>query len=254
MKKVLLTLAVLFGVTSANAQKVEEFGIFDHLGVGVSVGTTGIGFDVAAPVTDYLQLRAGYSFFPKISYKTDVDIDSDDPSFSTDEVEVEGKLNMSNFEFLADFYPFKASKSGFHITAGFFAGPSKFISVYNTEPFLNPKDWGKAGIKLGDYRVTSDEQGNVQADLKVNGFKPYLGIGFGRAVPKGRIGVQFDMGVQFWGTPGVYTRTVDNFGDVSYDKLKKSDIDNDDADKAFEIMEKITVYPVLKLRICGRIF
>ncbi|MCH5302843.1 MAG: hypothetical protein J1E77_08380, partial [Prevotella sp.] len=66
MKKVMLfALAILLNVAGAKAQKVEEYGIFDHLGVGVSVGTTGIGFDLAAPVTDYLQLRAGYSFMPK---------------------------------------------------------------------------------------------------------------------------------------------------------------------------------------------
>ena len=256
MKKVMLfALAILLNVAGAKAQKVEEYGIFDHLGVGVSVGTTGIGFDLAAPVTDYLQLRAGYSFMPKIAYSTEVDIDAGATSMINDEVEVEGKLNISNFKFLVDVYPFKASKSGFHVTVGAFIGSDKLISVYNTKPFLtDPSDWGKVGIKLGDYRITSDEKGNVQADLKVNAFKPYLGIGFGRAIPKSRVSVAFDMGVQFWGTPGVYTRTVDDFGDVSYGKLTKNDIGNDDADQFFDILEKISVYPVIKLRISGRIF
>ena len=266
MKKVMLfALAILLNVAGAKAQKVEEYGIFDHLGVGVSVGTTGIGFDLAAPVTDYLQLRAGYSFMPKLSYTTDLDIVSADgmnvPPSVRDEierlgdVEVEGKLNMNNFKFLVDIYPFKASKSSFHVTAGAFIGSDKLVSVYNTKPFTVPehlKEYG-VGFDLGDYGIGFDKNGFAHADLKVNGFKPYLGIGYGRAVPKKRVGVQFDMGVQFWGKPGVY-RTVDSNGKTSYEKLSKGDFDNEDADEIFDIMEKITVYPVIKLRICGRIF
>ena len=44
--------------------EVDEFGIFDHMSVGLNLGTTGVGIDLAAPVTDYLQVRAGYNYFP----------------------------------------------------------------------------------------------------------------------------------------------------------------------------------------------
>jgi hypothetical protein len=42
---------------------VDEFGIFDHVSPGVSLGLTGIGIDVAAPISEYVQIRAGYNFF-----------------------------------------------------------------------------------------------------------------------------------------------------------------------------------------------
>ena len=77
MKKLsLLILIALFGLQVTRAQDVvEEFDVFDHLGVGVSIGTTGFDFELAAPITDFLQVRAGYSFFPKTSYKYKSDID-----------------------------------------------------------------------------------------------------------------------------------------------------------------------------------
>lgn len=247
-KTVLLALAILLNVAGAKAQKVQEFGIFDHLGVGVSLGTTGIGFDVAAPVTDYLQLRAGYSFMPKLTFSTDVALDSEGVSMLADEVEVEGKLNLNNFKFLVDIYPFKAGKSAFHLTVGAYIGSENLLSLYNTKPFLaNPADWGNVGIDLGEYNIPSDVNGNIRADLKVNSFKPYVGIGYGRAIPKKRLAMSLDMGVQLWGAPGVYT----NAG-----KLTKDDFggDDDDSGDFFDILEKISIYPVIKFRICGRIF
>ena len=44
-------------------------------------------------------------------------------------------------------------------------------------------DGQKIGLDLGDYLLTPDERGNVDATLKVAAFRPYLGVGFGRAVP-----------------------------------------------------------------------
>lgn len=247
----LLVAALMALSQSVNAQ--EDKNMFNHLGVGVGVGVlNGVNFELATPVTDYLAVRVGYAFLPSLSYKTDVDIDSDDPTIIADEVEVEGKLNKKDFKVLLDVYPFKGSS--FRLTAGAYIGADKLVTARNTEPFLNPADWGTAGIKLGDYRVTSDSQGNVEADIKVAKFKPYLGIGFGRAVPKKRVSFNFDLGVQFWGSPGVWTNTKDDFGNTSYSKLTKKDVDNEDADKVFDIMEKISVCPVISFRINGRIF
>ena len=112
--------------------------------------------------------------------------------------------------------------------------------------------------------MVTDQSGNVKAEVKVNSFKPYLGVGFGRAVPKGRIGVQFDLGVQFWGRPEVLGNMnyVDRqTGEVvtRYEKIKKNRIINENKDyqdlkDAVKTIEKIGVYPVLNIRINGRLF
>ena len=250
----LKTFIIAFAAIACGSLRMsaQEMGIFNHLGVAAEIGTAGLGIEMSAPVTPYLAVRAGWTSMPKLKYSGDVDIESSSPSIIDDEVNVEGKLNMSDMKLLVDLYP---SKSGsFHFTVGAFFGKEKVVTAYNTEPFLDPSEWGVSGVMLGDYRVTSDAQGNVSADIKVKSFKPYVGIGWGRAVPKKRLGFSFDMGVQFWGKPSVWTTTKDSFGDPTYSKLEKSDVDNEDANKAFDILSKVSVYPYIAFRINTRIF
>ncbi len=45
----------------------KEHDIFQHLDVSVTLGTTGIGIDVASPVTEWAQLRLGYEFMPRFT-------------------------------------------------------------------------------------------------------------------------------------------------------------------------------------------
>ena len=56
----------------------------------------------------------------------------------------------------------------------------------------------------------------VNGGVKVKNFRPYLGLGFGRLIPKNRLGIRFELGAQFQGKPVVY---ADDVGDV----LKKMD-------------------------------
>ena len=43
-------------------------------GRGCGVGTEGIGFDVAVPLTKYVQARVGLNVIPKINIDTSVDV------------------------------------------------------------------------------------------------------------------------------------------------------------------------------------
>ena len=147
---------------------------------------------------------------------------------------VQGKWSNTTWHFLIDVYPFGAAHS-FHATVGAYFGSSEIVTLYNREDgFLQPvnaynkayqyvEEHGDASIQsivnkygmivaeMGDYKVAPNpkDNGNFNAYAKVNGFRPYLGVGFGRAVPKNRIGCQFDLGVQFWGKPDVYVPVYD---------------------------------------------
>lgn len=267
--KILLIVALAFTI-SAGAQNNTKCGnkencckndknIFNHLSVGLNVGTTGIGFDVAMPVCNYVQVRAGMDFMPNIKVSTDFDIDAPNVAgYDYDipnNIEAEGKVGFTNGKLLFDVYPFK--RSSFHVTAGAYFGSSKIVKAYNKEygiledlaKFNNDVEAGlhpgqeKIGVELGDYLLEPDDNGNVQASIKTSSFKPYLGIGFGRAVPKKRVGFMFDLGVQFWGTPKVYC----------FDKrLTDDDVDGGDGG-IIKTISKIKVYPTLNFRICGRI-
>ena len=263
MKKItfFLLLAAMMLSQTVRAQDTDDKNFFNHLGVGLSIGTEGpIGFDLAVPVCNYMEVRAGMSFWPGFKYSTD--IKAEDPPCSTvvtytnfpttwvpspdGKVNVEGKASQNNFKVLFDIYPTKTTS--FHFTVGAYMSRKTFLTVQNTEPFLRPSDWGTAGLQIGDYDITSDETGTAKADLRVSKFKPYVGIGFGRAVPKGRIGCNFDLGVQFWGSPSVYSRDWNG----RMVKLESNDKDSDEG-KALNTISKMKVFPVLSFRICGRI-
>ena len=198
------------------------------------------------------------------------------------QIGVEGKLSNTTFHFLVDAYPF-GDASSFHITAGAYFGPEKVIKVYNKEDgFMTPiNQWNNAilgaeanptsplytavvqpnnlqmiGAELGDYFITPNpaDQGNVEASIKVGGFRPYLGIGFGRAVPKSRVGVQFDLGCQFWGSPEVVAPTYDKTsGLYNSDTTLKESNAGGDAGGVIKVISKVSVYPCMTLRITGRI-
>ena len=288
MKKLLIA-CMLFaaGFTQASAQDLDsnDFGYFDHLSGGIVLGTEGIGIEVAAPLTYNFAVRMGYSFMPKFKYSKGLDLGLSDQdkadmaagtykgAFLSPEVDLEGKLNMGDFKLLVDWYPFRTSS--FHATAGFFIGRSTVVKIDNKEPFVKDNYKGVAGIELGvydpsnpqsesRYTLMTDPNGDIKGELEVNAFKPYLGVGFGRAVPKGRIGVQFDLGIQFWGKPELKANmnyvdretgeNVTNFEPVKRGRITNPDSDYQDLKDAVKTIQKIRVYPVLNIRINGRIF
>lgn len=266
-KRLLICMMVAFGITSSYAQlKSDEYRYFNHLSAGITLGTDGIGIEVAAPLTYNFAVRTGYSFMPKFKYSKRIDL-GNDPALTRSDVNIEGKLNMGDFKLLFDYYPFR--KSSFHVTAGAYIGRGAVVEAANTEPFVDRSYWGSSGLELGTamepYTIVSDATtGDVKAELKVNSFKPYLGVGFGRAVSKRRVGVQFDLGVQFWGRPELWTniKAINNetgMIETYYRKVSKNRITNpgkdyQDVKDAMKTIEKFCVYPVLNIRINGRIF
>ena len=276
MKKLLIACMLLAGgFAQASAQELspKDFGYFNHLSGGIVLGTEGIGIEVAAPITYDFAVRMGYSLMPKFKYSKGLNLNENKGAFTKDRVDIGGKLNMGDFKLLVDWYPFRTSS--FHATAGFFIGRSTVVKIDNKEPFVKDNYKGVAGIELGvydpsnpqsesRYTLMTDPNGDIKGELEVNAFKPYLGVGFGRAVPKGRIGVQFDLGIQFWGKPELKANmnyvdretgeNVTNFEPIKRGRITNPDSDYQDLKDAVKTIQKIRVYPVLNIRINGRIF
>lgn len=252
MKKLLLFCLLLFisaeSIQTAAQESKEtkkEQGIFNSVAVGLGVGTTGINIDVASPIGNHFALRGEVNIMPGFSYSDEVDASV--LNSATEQVyapiNVEGSLARTTGALLLNVYPFKSSS--FFVCGGAYFGGAKFIKIEGHSDELQQlvTEGKEAGIEIGDYFIPVDKNGNVNGGLKVNSFRPYLGLGFGRAVPKKRIGFMFELGVQFHGTPEVYA-----------DNAELTAI-NTVADNEFsDIIDKLTVYPVLKFRLCGRIF
>ena len=253
--------------TQANA----DSNIFNHLGAGFELGTTGIGFEVAAPITDYVQVRAGMAIMPSFKVKNiGVNVNVSNEQWqaveqvagqtleSPKDVKLDGKITKADFKLLFDVFPFK--NSSFHITAGFYAGKSQLLEVYTTnnqeamqaitdynESPLS-QQFGVIGAQVGDFLLTPNGE-QIKGFVKVKGFKPYVGLGFGRAVPKNtRLAFAMDLGVQFWSTPKFYVDQQQGQVEVT-----KKDVGNSDGGFV-KVMSRIKVYPCLNFRLTGRIF
>ena len=233
-------LAIQFA-TPARAQ-VTEFGLFDHLSVGLTLGTTGTGVDVAAPIGNFLQVRAGYNFFSGFTYSEKIDYRAKGKK-ERGKTEAKAKNYMSTAHLLLDAYPFP--KIPLHATAGFYFGTDEIVKIENTIP-VKDFDPGE-GIAIGDYIVEFDREGYGHGAIKVNKFRPYLGIGYGRAVPRKRIGVSGDLGVMIWGKPRVFEKQTGTDQEAFRDDF------GSDSDKYYDLIAKFPVWPVLTIRITGRI-
>ena len=274
----------LFGVAmmlAAFTMLAGDNNVFRHYGLSVGVGTTGVTADLGTMVTDHLGLRGGVDYMPKLSYSVWLDMDFinqriDDaadqygvPQYLRDrfglpeKVQVEGKYDNFTGHALLDIHPIKSS--GFRITLGAYfgkGGDSKLITAYNKQDgFLKnvadfnnrrgifglvPESYGQMAAKLGEYNLMPDDQGNANGYIKVNNVRPYAGIGFGRAVPKSRIGFQFDLGVQFWGHPKVYNG-------VNGQQLTSEGAKGEDGG-VLKVISNVSIFPVLSFRLTGRIF
>lgn len=221
----------------------KEWGVFNSVGVGVGVGLTGIDVELATPITPYLALRGGISIMPDFNMSTDVDVELDGKTEGS--MNVNGSAKRMSGQLLLNVYPFRSAS--FFLTAGAYFGGSSLVTIDGTsdQELKDKIEMAESsGIVIGDQVIPFDENGNISGGLKVKDFRPYVGLGFGRVIPSRRINMNFELGVQFHGKPEVYT----DAGEIDLSAF------GEDGDTFSKIVDKLTVYPVLKIRLNGRIF
>lgn len=261
MKRLFLALACTV-LLEARASILPDLHILNHLAIGAEVGTPGWSVDLAVPVTSFVDVQAGFTMLPKFSLNPTLKMSTTSfaggQTLPMNAVDMKAYPTMKELKVMVNVMPVPFLSS-FHITGGIYYGSGNILEISNYEPLtdvvaanqaidayntLNPEaPQEHIGLKLGHYLLEPDQQGNIKAQARVNKVKPYVGIGFGRAVPKKRIGVKVDLGCIIWGKPTVYS------GDV---EAATSDI-GDLSGGITKTISKMPVYPVLNIRICGRI-
>lgn len=221
----------------------NNYGFFNSLTVGVSGSTTGLGFDISTPIGNYFQLRVGMNMIPDISYNDNLSFDANYQTYSSSyNVDINGSLKRSTTDIILNLYPFK--RSSFFIAGGISIGGKEVIKIngHSDDAERLIAQGANVGIEIGDYNIPFDKNGDIEGGIMVKNSRPYFGLGFGRAVPKKRVGLMFELGAQLHGTPEVYTSKG------TLNRLQEQ-YDNDYS----KIIDNLKVYPVLKFRICGRI-
>ena len=259
MKKLLIVCGLaLLGMQNASAQKVEDYGIFEHVGANLSVGTEGISIGVATPITNYLEVGMGVNFMVAIKPSGDVSfkggsVDVPQPGGGTkhyqlDKLNIKGNFARTTWDFKVSAYPF-GTKNDFFVAAGFSFGGKKIATLEGHSDEVariyqeNPTWQGTIDAVIDQYSIRIDRNGNADGDLRVNAFRPYLGLGYGRLVPRGRVGLRAELGLQFMGHIKVYQN--DNQLDVM-ESIKAED-------SLSKWVNKLAVYPVLKFMLTTRI-
>lgn len=270
-KYILILLVAILVPSQAQAERNTDEDMFNHLSVGLTMGTTGYGIDVAMPCTKLVSFRAGINLLRigGINYNAPTSVADVLAAMKISDPEIDKSLRntdaaivinpqLVNAHLIADIYPFRHST--FHFSAGFFIGNNTVLKVYNQTPgsfkFLNRaneyvNDYNKlfgtkypdVGVKFGDYIFTADKNGNIDAKMKVNAVRPYLGVGTGRCFGRtNRCSVMLDAGVMLWGTP-------------RFELNGEKKISSKSSDSGFlGVFSKLKAFPMIQLRIAGDIF
>lgn len=150
--------------------------------IQINGGTQGVGADLNLGITRYFKVRLGASVIP-VELKDLIDI----PDLESSTII---KADFKNAHMFFDLSPVK--NGGLRLVAGaaYFANAKASISAM-------PND----GFAYGDIQLTSQEVGSLTMDLDWKGIRPYVGLGLGRAVPKGRFNINFDIGAYYIDSP-----------------------------------------------------
>ena len=165
MRKICQVLGFVATMLLASPAVAQDKLLFDHLAIGAEVGTTGWGFEAAMPLTQFVTFRTGFTTLPRFNVKFDIDYKTKGEQKNVD---VSGRVHMTDYKFLVDIYPFK--HSSFHVTGGFYAGLPDLGTVRNVEPL--EVDEGE-GLEIGDVFVRPDEYNTAHLKLQTKSFKPY---------------------------------------------------------------------------------
>lgn len=216
--------------------KRNAYGVF----FDVNVGTQGVGINVGYEFNRYLKLRFRAS---RLGYDYDT---------TWNDVDVSASFNGNSTGLLLDVHPFAGA---FHITAGLNFAP---ISVEAKGSMNNMGDFAGRAYQIGNmwYQVDPEtKSGWVEGKYKWRTCQPYLGIGWSsNGDGDRRLYFSFDLGVNFMGkgqfsvdaSTGVQQST-DGVRWDAVDSTMLKDAIRDEAKGAFEIADKIVVYPVLQL-------
>ena len=246
----------------------QDNNVLKHYSLSGGLGSTGLTIDMGTMMTDHLGLRAGVDLMRFYLHGTEYSDDMMDINYELNELDSDIRslrepkiythITNSSGHLLVDYYPFSPSKSEFHVTVGAYLAWHRNVETYSSDDERAWRRIADFNARRGDYADVPAELGQVRLDyhgyeyqpaddgtvnlyMRVNRFRPYLGIGFGRAVPGARrLNAQLDLGVQFWGRPRVHDGATGErltyVKNISHPSFGRN-----------------TVYPVITVRLAGRI-
>lgn len=153
--------------------------------LSLSMGLPGLGLEYAYNINKSLNIRAGFLAFQFDNFNTDLDVNGQS-------VNVNADMNSRVYDLFLEYQP--SNNSSFKLVAGL--GYLSNVGA-NTLVLLNDD------IGYGELTIDNEEIGDIDLDISWSGLAPYVGFGFGRAVPKKRVGFGIEFGTYYAGGPDV---------------------------------------------------
>ncbi len=205
MKKKLLLLLLIIGTLGGRAfcqEKVKVKAPNDgKFAVGIGIGTTPSA-DVSYQYNKHLSVKLKYNYF---KYNTNTQLD-----ISDEKVELAGNFDMSAVGLSLEYFPF--AKSSFKLIGGV-----SYVLKGELGVLATPTE----NYTFGETIFTPEEVGTFKFGLDYGkGAAPFVGLGFGRAVPKGRVGFGFELGTYYLKEPKVTLTGTERLSSMNEQEAK----------------------------------
>lgn len=153
--------------------------------LGIILSTNGVGLQFAQNInaSKTLAVRVGGMYVP-------VSLTNYEYDFDGTVLVINGDIKVGAIQALIDFHPFN---NAFKLTGGL------AYMMTNVTALANVKD----SVKQGDIMLSPKEVGDIDVGINMGPLCPYIGIGFGRAVPKTRFSFNFEVGGYYINQPNV---------------------------------------------------
>ena len=188
-----------------------------QVGVGVRVGTLGLGADVAFAMSPNVQLRGGVGIQPV------------NPTFTISDIQYTVNLPSSFINVGLDLFP---TGGGFRVGGGVLYKPDD-TSIGGTL---------SGAVDIGGRSYPGSDVGTLIGAVSSKSMAPYVMIGFGKHASRG-IGLFLDVGAAF---VGEQTLTLTANGLVASGAQFKADLESQRMDTE-DSLNKLKIYPMVNL-------
>lgn len=185
IKKLIILGVWLFTAVPLFAQETEEPVAQYSYAAALNGSSLGFGAEFAVKFTDQLSGRLRFNYLNMENL-----VSQDPQKIGGETFLIDAGPKSTEADIVVEYLPFKGSS--FKVVGGFGYFFEGDMSVYSTN---------KNGYTYGSMHIEAEDIGKVVFKMDYSGLAPYLGIGFGRAVPKNLVGVSFEMGTFYLGEP-----------------------------------------------------
>ena len=186
----LLMFSGWIAMLSAQGGRSYEYPFDTRLGAGLSAGLGALpGVDVAMHPLPYLYFRLGYHHFD-LRLK-EIEFDPAAYGFGQQKLLIDSKIHLNQIFFSIEWAPTR--DRNWRAVIGGALGLENFI-----EARVSLKD----SLQVNDLTLSPEEVGYIEGTYTTDQpLYPYLGLGYGRTVPKKHWGFTVDLGIMHRGAP-----------------------------------------------------